>query len=215
MEKNWKSILSSIINKMEFLRGRISHRITKRRFSKPEIDSFIVDFQTLDFEYYDPFYGDSNSVGNFNIFFETVPYQKRIVLDNILQIENEFYDFRDNPMIGCFSNSVDLKILYCKFGNIEGSKIEFEMKFYLTNSDSYAMLDGTEKEHSTLHKTVNIDLTFEDLIVQTSKSNEEKPVRNFLDQSIYDVDLIQKHDEINWSRDVKYYKIPFKKETLL
>jgi hypothetical protein len=210
MEKNYKEILEPLIPKMNFEGGRLTHRISKNLLGTVIIDSIWVEFKMENFKYLDPFYGESESNGNFNTFFETTNYDQRIVVDNILQLENKYYDFKTNPMVGSFSNSLDLKIEYCKFGKIEKGKIEFEMKYYLTNSDSYGMMNGSEDEHAEYHKTIKINLNFEDLIVQTVKTIEQESLDNFLDDNVYDLSTAEKYDEVNWRENSKYYKVKIK-----
>jgi len=210
MERDYKEILEPLIPKMNFEGGRLTHRISKNVLGTVIIDSIWVEFKMKSFKYFDPFYEESESNGNFNTFFETTNYDQRIVVDNILQLENKYYDFKANSMIGSFSNFLDLKIEYCKFGVIENGKIEFEMKYYLTNSDSYGMMIGSEDEHAKYNKTIKTKLKFEDLIVQTHKTIQEESLDNFLDPNIYDLRTAEIFDEINWRDNSKYYKVKIK-----
>ena len=211
----WKPIIEPLLEKLNPIGGRISHRISPNILRTKIIDSIWVEFQFESYNYIDPFYGETEAPGNFDTFFETTAYEKRIPVTDILQIENQFYDFEKNPMTGNLSNSIDLKIQYCKFGKIRNRQIEFEMKFYLTNSDSYGMMNGTEEEHSSLTKVINVKLDFQKLKIESRKTNEEYNVSNFINSEVYDLKLLEKTDEINWRENRKYYCVPIKKEKIL
>lgn len=101
-----------------------------------------------------------------------------------IEIECKYFDFikissikdlfcsehfeKKNISFGAFSNSIYFTIPRMKFGQVLNKKLDFEMDFVLTNSDSYGHMTGEFEEHASLKSSRSTKLLIDDLCLKVN-----------------------------------------------
>ncbi len=215
MEHNWKEITEDLYEKIAPLRGEIYSRINEHFDRNKKITDAWVEFDMNDFIYNDPFYGEQKSTAPFRMNFGLWNILEGNNYESILQIENQTFYGDKEDKFGSFSNSLHFTIPKMKFGKLNNDKtIDFEMEYSLTNSDSYAMMNGTIKDHIQRSGKINTVLKLKDLIIDKPNSRSIDKVLNCLNPKYYDPSRMYEATDLNWSRkDFTSYYIPYMDES--
>lgn len=145
-----------------------------------------------DFMYQDPFYGDQKSTAPFRMYVNPLEGESGIQITHVQELENkEIIDSRIY-LKGAFSNSLHFSAPLISFGKIkENYKIEFEMEYCLTNSDSYGMMTGTIDDHSQSSGKIKLDLEIRDMLILVRKGRSVNEVLNSMNPYIYDLKAVR------------------------
>lgn len=214
MEHNWQDITEELYKKINPLSGEIFSRIDERFDRKKKITDAWVEFDMNEFIYNDPFYGEQKSTAPFRMNFGLWGFLEDLNWDSILQIENQIFCGEKEDKFGSFSNSLHFTIPEMKFGKVNKDKtIEFEMEYSITNSESYAMMKGTIKDHIQKSGHIKTVLKIKDLVIDKPNSKNVDKVLNNLNPKYYDTSRMYKATDLNWSRpDYITYYIPYTDE---
>lgn len=199
---NWKDVTPDLYNKIKPTGGSLTGYVDDS-FIKTNVIRFYIEFEINDFVYIDPFYGEQKSTSMFKMNIALIDVFQKLSIRNLQELEHLEIKWSKTDLIGSFSNSLHFSVPFMKFGRIIENKISFEMEYCLTNSYSYAMMDGTIEEHIQQSGKVKTILTIDDLIVQTRKMNSLKEITELLNPQEFDLNAIQQ------VKPTKYL-IPFK-----
>jgi len=212
MEPKWINITNDLYEKINPIGGEITSRIDKSFIRNHRITNAWVEFDMNEFIYEDPFYGEQKSTAPFRMNFSLSDLIDT-KLESVLQIENQIYEGNAEELIGAFSNSLHFTIHQVKFGELsEGQKVDFEMTYSLTNSDSYGMMDGTLKDHIENKGTIKTPLVLKDLLISDHGISNLNDVLKHLNPKLYNINGIYESEELNNPElDYKTYCIPYSK----
>lgn len=202
----WRTVVSDLYNKIKPLSGTLSHFMTNKVEPIAFIEIISVSFDLENFTYVDPFYGEMEANNNFQMYFEIHGEGNKDRLKTIKDIEHRTFSLGNNERIGCFSNSIDFVVPYCKFGKIENQHIPFEMEYILTNSDSYGMMTGSFEDHATLRGKIKTILKVNGLRFRLINDQPIEPYLTCFDQNVY----APEKAEIAKGHTSHVYEIPLK-----
>ena len=174
--RNWKEILPPIhdrIAECELVFNQIYHVDS----SKVSLNTLILQLRTDGFQYVDPFYDEINA--NTDLEFITCEMDE-FELSNYHQLEDFEFESREHYIYGWFSNSLDVKTDELKFGMIKDGGVETEIVFYLTNSDSYPWMTGTEKDHRTIRSTIGRNIKFDQILILDKRKFKLKGIESLM-----------------------------------
>jgi len=199
---DWRETTNILYSKIKPVSGTIHSMINELCKTDLQFSSFWISFDTGGFEYYDPFYEDITSEA---MDVDLIRVAKQYNLWEIRDLENRHFENTENTFSGFFSNSLDIVPKHLKFGNIKSNRIEFEMEYSLTNSDSYGMMNGTKEEHLRNSGHLKIELTIADLVLFGRKENGRLSLVKNLSSSIYDIESMElASNRSNDSRLIEY-----------
>ncbi len=188
---DWKKITDDLYKKISPLRGFLNSQIDRNFITEQKIKSLWVEFDMNDFIYQDPFYGEQTSTSPFPMYvnpFEVEEAEKRVEIRHIQELEGKIIEDSRTNIKGAFSNSLDFTAPLIKFGKIKHNKIEFEMEYCLTNSDSYGMMTGTKEEHVKTNGIIKMDLDIKEIIILVSKADDLREILKSMNPNIYDLE---------------------------
>jgi len=215
MEHSWEDITADLYKKIAPLSGEIYSRIDERFNRNKKITDAWIEFDMNDFIYNDPFYGEQKSTAPFRMNFGLWNILEDLNCETILQIGNQTFYGEKEDKFGSFSNSLHFTIPEMKFGRISKDKtIEFEMEYSLTNSESYAMMNGTIKDHIQRSGKLKTVLKIKELIINKPNSKNISQILSSLNPKYYDPSRMYEATDLNWSTtDYTTYYIPFAEES--
>jgi hypothetical protein len=188
---DWKKITNHLYENIKPIDGRIHSYINDSYNSGIQFSDFWIEFDMNEFNYVDPFYGESKSTDPFNMNVDLLNVASQYNIQEINEFEKLTFENSENGFYGAFSNSLHVVPKFLKFGEIKGDRIEFEMSYSLTNSDSYGMMNGTLEEHMKLSGTIKIPLKICELIVRTHNKTNLRNIISNLNSNIYDLESIK------------------------
>lgn len=188
---DWKKITNHLYKNIKPIDGRIQSCINDFYCSGIQFSEFWIEFDMNEFDYVDPFYGESKSTDPFNMFVDLLNVASQYNIKEIKEFEKLTFENSENGFYGAFSNSLHIVPKFLKFGEIKGDRIEFEMSYSLTNSDSYGMMNGTNEEHMKSSGIIKIPLKICELILRTQNKTSLKNLISNLNPNIYDLESIK------------------------
>jgi hypothetical protein len=208
---NWENTVQDLYQKINPDEGFVCSIANEDSLRNHRFSNFWVEFDMNEFMYEDPFYGEQSSKAPFNMFFELFEFENLYNIKEIHQLQNLELKNDSKRRIGCFSNSLHFTIPNIKFGAIEGNKIEFEMKYCLTNSDSYGGMTGNLDDHIQISGIIKMKLTIRELIVHNYNHKPLAELLNLLNPEIYNIENAQIATDTNTiMKDRTQYRIPYK-----
>lgn len=208
---DWKTITGDLYNKIKPISGDLISRIEPDFIRSQKINSIWIEFDLNDFFYEDPFYGEQKSTSPFRMHVEPFQGQRSIDITHIQELENKEIEAPRTYIKGAFSNSLDFSAPLIKFGKIIEDKIEFEMEYCLTNSDSYGMMTGTIDDHVKTSGTIKLDLKINGMLILISKNKDVRPVLKSMNSNIYDLKSAHIATDTNVSfPNYDQYRVPYK-----
>ncbi|MDI9872210.1 hypothetical protein [Flectobacillus roseus] len=208
---NWKDELPHLYQNIKPNGGKLKHSIDNSYKSEHLIQHLIIEFNEMDFDYFDPLYEQINAKSNFQMYFVFSSDESKIDIRTIYDLENKEILLDETTSQGAFSNGLILTVPCCKFGEIKNGEISLEMSYFLT--DSYVFKSGFIQEHSKIRGTIKTNLTISDLIISVHKEFED--VRDFikhLPSNFYEIENIRPATDANViPRDYDLYQIPIRK----
>ena len=197
--------------KISPINGDLSSRIDSNFMREQRINSLWIEFDMNDFIYEDPFYGEQKSTAPFRMNVNPFETENGIEIKHIQNLEGMIIEDSRTNLKGAFSNSLHFSAPVIKFGNIDGNKLEFEMEYCLTNSDSYGMMTGTREEHIKSSGQIKLNLTIHDMLILVHKKRDVQGILNTMNPNIYDLELAKKATDTNVTyRDYDQYRVPYK-----
>jgi len=210
MEHNWKEITSDLYDKINPVGGFIYSQIDQSFVSRKTIENIGLEFQMNEFNYLDPFYGEQKSTAPFNMSIELWDYMAPLKLKSIFEIENLIINGKIDDRIGSFSNSLHFTVPRIKFGKIENLKIEVEVNYCLTNSDSYGMMNGSLNEHVTKNGSFKTLLEINELNIIVPKHRNPMDLVKELDPKFYNWKMVKLVENPKGrSKNHKRYFVPY------
>ena len=208
---NWKDELPHLYKNIKPNGGKLKHSIDNSYNSKCLIQRLIVEFNKMDFDYFDPLYEHNNAKTNFQMYFVFSSDESKIDIRTIYDLENKEIFLDETASQGAFSNGLILTVPYCKFGEIKNGVINIEMSYFLT--DSYEFKHGFIQEHSKLRGTIKTNLTVVDMIVSVHKEFENiKDLIKQIPSNFYEIENVKPATDANViPRDYDLYQIPIRK----
>jgi len=211
MEHDWKKITSHLYKNISPIKGELSSQIEGDFIYKYKINSIWIEFDMNEFIYLDPFYGEQESTSPFRMYVNPFQSDNRKGITYIQELENMTIEDSRINIKGAFSNSLHFSAPIIKFGEIDGDKIQFEMDYCLTNSASYAMMNGTIEDHSKSSGKIKIDLKINDMLILVSKKKNVKDILKHMNSKIYDMESLKEATDTNISyRDYDQFRISYK-----
>jgi hypothetical protein len=207
---DWKKVTSHLYSNIKPVGGRLRTIISDYYNSGIQFDSLWVEFDMNEFFYEDPFYGEQKSTDPFNMNVDLMDIAYKNKLRELHEFEGRMFVNNEDSIEGGFSNSLDVVPKYVKFHAIEGNKIGFEMKYSLTNTDSYGNMDGTKEEHLQSSGSIAVPITISDLEIRIYKEGGLKKILRKLNPDIYDLDSVKLTSEDEGSNGRKEYTIQYK-----
>ncbi|GEM_PF-3852169 len=201
MEQNWKEITGELYSKIAPVGGVIHSQIDNSFPRTKKIFNIWIEFQMNDFEYNDPFYGQQKSTAPFNMSIELYDYIAPLEISSIYDLQGKTIEGEKEDRIGSFSNSLHFTVPSLKFGNIDNSKIEVELKYSLTNSESYGMMSGGILDHIQDNGIIKTSLQVKELVIVCPNELEPIEIAKHLNPSVYDSNNIELATDLNWSTD--------------
>lgn len=208
---DWRIATDPLYKNISPKTGTISHFINNDIIHRKYIDSISIEFDVDEFIYTDPFYGEIKSTNNFKMNIQFDGNFKDFKISSIGDLENKHLDFCETFPIGSFSNSIHFTVMNCRFGSIKSGRIMISFHYVLTNSDGYAMMDGTYEEHSSKRGIIEATLTFNPVRIHTHRNNNKlNEIIKELNPSHYDLPNCNEKIYEGSNQDYQYYYIPVK-----
>ncbi|HMG14553.1 MAG TPA: hypothetical protein VK590_03835 [Saprospiraceae bacterium] len=206
---NWKKITNHLYQNIKPIDGRIQTRIDDSNNTGIQFSNFYIEFDMNEFMYEDPFYGEQASA-DVGMFMELIDFSTYYKIKEINELENKYFENKDYILNGFFSNSINIIPKYLKFGEINDDRIEFEMNYSITNSDSYAMMNGTYDEHMIPSGTIKLTLKICELVLLAKNETDLKKLTEKLNPDIYDLQSIRSRRVKSEYRTYEEYEIRYK-----
>lgn len=206
---DWKKITNHLYQNIKPIDGRIQSRIQDSSNTGIQFSNIYIEFDMNEFMYEDPFYGEKNST-DVEMFMELEDFLSYYRIKEINELENKYFENKDYILNGFFSNSINIIPKYLKFGKINGDRIEFEMNYSITNSDSYPMMNGTYEEHMVPSGTIKLTLKICELILLSKNETGLKKLIKKLNPDIYDLQSIRSRGVKSEYRTYEEYEIGYK-----
>ena len=212
MERDWEIILPEINSKFKPTIGKIGHTIES---DKPfVVKRIIIEIETDEFEYTDPFYGKINANKTLHEFVNIDLDLLNIEIKSIKELQNKLINQTENQFPGFFSNSLDVVVKELKFGNINtNNTIACSIRYFLTKSDSYPLLSGEKEEHMKFENEINVDLKIKPLLFLDKRKFKIKPLKQFIASDVYQIDSKKELNIVTQEDWYKYTEIELKKNT--
>jgi hypothetical protein len=207
---NWKNLCEYLYENINPQTG-VLHSYAYNQYQGKQIINFYLEFDMNEFIYDDPFYGEQSSTSMFKTNFELMEITQRSLITDINEFGNLNITFEEKEKFGAFSNSLHLVPHKIKFRAMGLDKLNCEIEYSITNSDSYGLMDGSFEEHIQLSGTIKSELTIAELTINCTSEDELKKTISQLNHEVYDVNNIELLDESEYS---KSYKIGYKKGLL-
>lgn len=208
---NWKEELPNLYKKIKPDGGILKHSIDRDYNSQNLIQRIIVEFNEMDFDYFDPLYEQHNAKSNFKMYFTFSSKETNTRISSIYDIENKEFFLNQTESQGAFSNSLILTVIKIKFGNFIDGKVSIKFSYFLTDTNYFKY--GTIQEHSDIKGNINTTLSIKDLIVSVHKEFEKvEDIIGQLPVKFYETENIKPATEANFiPRDYILYQIPVRK----
>jgi len=190
MTQNWKEITSDLYSKISPTGGNLYSLIDGDFRWTKKITNIWIDFQMNDFIYNDPFYGEQSSTAPFNMTLNIENYTSPLNLSSIYELQGRTIKGKKEHRIGQFSNSLHFTAPEITFGKIKNLEIEVQLKYSLTNSDSYGMMSGSISDHIQNTGTIKTKLKVKELLVVCPTHVDLAELVMPLDSKIYDLKKI-------------------------
>ncbi len=207
----WKDELPHLYQNIKPNGGKLKHSIDSYYNSECLIQRLVVEFNEMDFDYFDPLYEQTNSKTNFQMYFEFGSKESKTKIRTIYDIENKEILLDETASQGAFSNSLILTVPYCKFGKIENGEISLEISYFLTDTSDFKR--GVIQEHSEIKGTIKTILTIADLIVSVRKEFENiKDIVKKIPSNFYEIENVKPAKDANViPKDYDLFQIPVRK----
>ncbi|HLO53632.1 MAG TPA: hypothetical protein VK169_05050 [Saprospiraceae bacterium] len=208
---NWKEELPNLYKNIKPDGGILKHSIDKDYTSQNLIQRIIVEFNEMDFDYFDPLYEQQNAKSNFKMYFTFSSEETNTRISSIYDIENREFFLNQTESQGAISNSLILTVTKIKFGNFIDGKVSIEFSYFLTDTNDFKY--GTIQEHSNIKGNINTILSIKDLIVSVHQKYEKvEDIVKQLPVKFYETENIKPATEANYiPRDYNLYQIPVRK----
>ncbi|MCP4521139.1 MAG: hypothetical protein GY827_05555 [Cytophagales bacterium] len=211
MMQKWQDITPHLYQNIKPISGRLSIRIDRDYIYQKKLANIWVEFDMNEFDYLDPFYGEQKSTDPFKMNLNIWDILGDITITSIRDLENLVLKDTSNELIGSFSNSLLFSVPYLKFGKIENEQISFEMEYVLTNSYSYAFMEGTFEEHASQLGKLTVVLDIKHLLLLIRKEQFHQTVTDYLNKKDYKIEEIHEVTDNGISyRDYNQYYIPYR-----
>jgi len=208
---DWKKITDDLYEKISPINGVLNSQIDSSFIREQRINSLWIEFDMNDFMYEDPFYGEQKSTAPFRMNVNPLDGENIFKIKHIQDLEGLLIEDSRTNLKGAFSNSLHFSAPVIKFGKIEGNKIEFEMEYCLTNSDSYGMMTGSLEDHIKSSGRIKIDLTIHDMLILVNKGRNVQNILNSMNPNIYDLKSAKEATDTNITyRNYNQYRVPYK-----
>ena len=184
MERDWRIILPEIYSKFKPESGKIGHTIESDNPNK--ITQISIQLETNEFEYTDPFYGKINANKHLHEFVNIDCNIVNIELQSIKELQSKSIKPNLGQITGWFSNSLEVVVKEVKFGKINiNNELGCYLKYFLTQSDSYPLLQGEIEDHMKFENDLEINLKIENLLFLDKRENKDESLEYFFDESVY------------------------------
>jgi site-specific DNA-adenine methylase len=207
---NWKEELPNLYRNINPPGGILKHSIDRDYNIQNLIQRIIVEFNEMDFDYFDPLYKQHNAKSNFKMYFVFSSEETKTRISSIYDIENKEFFLNQKESQGAFSNSLILTVTKLKFGNIIDGKVSIEFSYFLTDSNDFKY--GEIQEHADIIGHINTILSLKDIIVSVHKEYENiDDVIKQLPTKYYETENVKPATEANYTpRDYNLYQIPIR-----
>ncbi|KPM30181.1 Hypothetical protein I595_3719 [Croceitalea dokdonensis DOKDO 023] len=207
--ENWNKITQHLYTNIQPEKGSLYTCIIDNN-SENYLGCSWIELEMNGFDYLDPFYGEQKSNSNFKTQIE-LEYAKFPKIYALKDLENLTFE-NSKDIFGSFSNSIDITVSNMKFGKINDGKIECEMEYSLSNSDSYGMMDGTKEEHLSSSAIIRLNLDIKEPILFIDKSEDITEYSKKLNKELFEIDEISSVINPTSSSDnLNQYNVPLKK----
>jgi hypothetical protein len=208
---DWREVTDDLYHKISPIRGDLNSQIESDFISTQKINAIWIEFDMNEFIYQDPFYGEQLSTSPFRMYVNPLKRKNGIQITHIQELENKQIEDSRTVLKGAFSNSLHFSAPLIKFGAIKGNKIEFEMEYCLTNSDSYGMMTGTIDEHVQSSGNIKLDLEIRDMLILVSKGQNVNEILKSMNPNIYDIKATKEATDTNITyNNYNQFRVPYK-----
>lgn len=211
----WKEITPELYQKIKPITGELWHSISRDFKNKKFIENIWIELEIENFKYVDPFYGEIESNSNFKMNIQFDGNHRDFQIQSIKDLENLEIKFPEGQLVGAFSNSLHFTVPVCKFGTFEKDRVDFKMKYVLTNSESYVMMSGSYDEHKTINGELKTNLLIKNLLVNVITPNGNlDEITKELNRQIYEIENVKLANGLNWtSYNYDIFEVPIKFNT--
>ena len=214
MERDWKIITNELYSKIKPISGDLFSRVDNEYLRTGKLSDVWIEFEMNDFMYNDPFYGLQKSTSPFRMNFALWSFLLDHNINSTLDLEGKTFYGKEDDLIGSFSNSLHFIVPEVKFGKIdELNFIDLELKYSLTNSESYGYMTETINEHKSQYGIISVKLKMKELLFTVQNGWNPETTLKQINTKYYDISKFYKATESPWSeQNFDTYFIPFMKQ---